>query len=278
MNFKKSPPPADPPEPNLSGGPGDKLLKRSEAARMLGVSVSTLRRREGELIRPVVDANGIHRFAESELKAVMVTVRHRQAISSMGPSAGDVAADVFTLLDDGHHPAEIVKQLRLPPDVVVALHDQWARMHEAFVVNKEDADEIARHARARRAKSAAEAVAQISSRVATLLRLGGSPQCRFCRDNSSCVCEPCVLQWRGPLATHSVKLERRTDDDGIELRRVVAEVCLAETLDDGSGVVADLRSDWYRKDRGPTSPIAPFVEALETELVDPTKCAVGQSE
>jgi hypothetical protein len=70
---------------------GGKFLKRTEAARMLGVSVSTLRRREGELLQPIVDTDGVHRFAESEVRSVMVTVRHRQTMTAMGPNAGQVA-------------------------------------------------------------------------------------------------------------------------------------------------------------------------------------------
>jgi hypothetical protein len=239
-----------------------KLLKRSEAARVLGISVSTLRRREGELIQPVIGANGVHLFEESELKAVMVTVRHRQAISSMGPSAGDVAADVFTLLDEPMHPADIVKRLRLAPDVVTALHEQWTRMHQAFVVIKEEAEELGMHARARRATSAREAVAQVKARVETLLRLHGSPKCRFCGDRSACVCEPCVIQARGPLWTGGVRVERRTDEHGAEAERVVALASWDETVAGAGGSVVTLRSDWFATGTDRRSPVADLVDAI----------------
>ncbi|HVW25472.1 MAG TPA: hypothetical protein VHC69_08875 [Polyangiaceae bacterium] len=145
--------------------PGDKLLKRSEAAKLLGMSVSTLRRREGDLIRPVVDANGVHRFAESELRAVMVTIRHRETVARLGSDAGDIAADVFTLLDEGAHPAEIVKQLREAPETIMALHEQWARMRGGFVVLEDDARSLALTVRARkRAESGREFVEQVEDR------------------------------------------------------------------------------------------------------------------
>ena len=230
MNRKKPRPLTGTLEPAPDRGATNKLLKRSEAARLLGVSVSTLRRKEGDLIQPVIDADGFHRFAESELRAVMVTVRHRQAVASMGPNAGDVAAEVFTLLDEQLHPAEIVKRLRLPPDVVMALHEQWAHMHEAFLVTKEEAVEIARHVGVWRATSGPQAVAQIKARVETLLRLNASPQCKRCGDRSACICEPCVLAHRGVLCTMGVKLERRTDDEGVELVRVVASAGWDETV------------------------------------------------
>jgi len=242
-----------------------KLLKRSEAARVLGISVSTLRRREGELIQPVIGANGVHLFEESELKTVMVTVRHRQAISSMGPSAGDVAAEVFALLDEQMHPADLVKRLRLAPDVVMALHEQWTRMHEAFVVTKDEAEELGMHARACRAKSARESVAQVKARVETLLRLHGSPKCRFCGDMSACVCERCVIQVRGPLASFGVKLERRASGGGEGEVRVVASVYWDETLADEGGSVVTLRSDWFPAEPPERSPIADVVRGVDRQ-------------
>jgi hypothetical protein len=229
---------------------------------MLGVSVSTLRRREGDLIQPVIDANGVHRFAESELRAVMVTVRHRQAVASMGPSAGDVAAEVFTLLDEGLHPAEIVKRLRLIPDAVVALYDQWARMHESFVLSKDDADEIAIYARTRAPTTARMMVEQIKTRVETLVRLGGAPHCKFCGDRSASACGTCVLSIRGPIVTFAAKLEQGTSEDGEQQIRVVFDAAWDDTLELGGFRTVVARTDWYRRDLGERSPIVEFVAAL----------------
>lgn len=106
-------------EDAVKAAPSGKLLKRSEAARLLGVS--TLRRREGDVLKPLVGADGVHLFDEAEVRAVCVTLRGRATLGALGPSAGDTAADVFTLLDDGVHPVEIVKRLHLTPDVVNAL-------------------------------------------------------------------------------------------------------------------------------------------------------------
>ncbi len=41
---------------------------------------------------------------------------------------GELAADVFTLLDEGVHPVEGVKRMRRLPSVVESLHAQWSRM------------------------------------------------------------------------------------------------------------------------------------------------------
>ncbi len=92
MNKNKQPQhfPASP-----AGATSGKLVKRAEAARMLGMSVSTLRRQEGRLVSPIVGPDGVHLFDESEIRSVSVTVRHKQAIASSGPAAGEIAAEVF---------------------------------------------------------------------------------------------------------------------------------------------------------------------------------------
>jgi hypothetical protein len=246
--------------PSASSG---KLVKRAEAARMLGMSVSTLRRREGELVNPIIGPDGVHLFDEAELRSVSVTIRHSRAVASIGPGSGDVAAHVFALLDEGVHPVEIVKNLRLPPDVVMALQDQWARMREGFVVSHEQASDLALLARGRVAKSAAEAIDTLRARIAALLRLGGSSKCRFCGDQSACICERCVIQTRGPLWTLQVELERQTDQAGAEQVRVVAEVCWDDTLDGEGACGVAVRSDWYPRVTTDRSPIADFIEALD---------------
>ena len=102
------------------------LLTRTQAARMLGVSVSTVIRRE-DALKPVI-VNGVHMFDERILRSEVVTIRHRQAISSLGPTSGDVAASVFELLEAGMDPTQIVIRLRVPPDAVQALRAQHVEM------------------------------------------------------------------------------------------------------------------------------------------------------
>ncbi len=114
--------PAVPPEATA-------LLTRAQAARVLGVSVSTVIRREN-VLKPVV-LNGVHMFDERVLRREVVTVRHRQAIASLGPTSGDVAASVFELLEAGVESTQIVIRLRVTPDAVVALRAQWAEMVRA---------------------------------------------------------------------------------------------------------------------------------------------------
>jgi len=239
-----------------------KLLKRAEAARVLGVSVSTLRRREGELLRPIVGPDGVHMFDEAQVRAVTVTLRGRATLAAMGPSAGDTAADVFTLLDDGVHPVEIVKRLRLTPDVVVALQDQWSRMRGGFTVGPDQAAVLGRLARSRVPTTAAVAVAALRARVETLLRMRqGSASCWACGHQTASICEACVVRNRGPLSTMALVLEERIADDGNEELRLRAEAYWDDVGDEGGNVTA-MHSDWHRASEVDASPISDIVAAL----------------
>ena len=238
-----------------------KMLRRTEAARMLGVSVSTLRRREGELISPVVGPGGVHLFDESEVRSTMVTIHRRQSIASVGIEIGEVAAAVFELLDEKVNQVEIVKRLKLSPDVVISLSEQWAHMRGGFVIYQEDLGKIAMHLRSRNARSGGEMLAHVKTRIGTLLRLGGVAQCRVCGENSACICESCVVLSRGPIMGVGCRLERRTKDDGSEEIQVVVNASWSEAIDAGN-TAAILRSDWYPSDNVERSDIADFFEAL----------------
>jgi hypothetical protein len=266
MNKDKQPQhsPASPAGATPASG---KLVKRAEAARMLGMSVSTLRRQEGRLVSPIVGPDGVHLFDESEIRSVSVTVRHKQAIASSGPAAGEIAAEVFTLLDERVHPVEIVKRLQLTPQVVVDLHEQWAQMRGGLVLNSDEVRDLAGSTRAPRAVSGRDLVGRVRTRVDALLRLKGSPACRFCRENAACACERCIIQIRGPLWSLGANLERRTGDDGAEQVRVVVEVGWDEAVGSESGTPVPLRSDWYARDQA-RSPIREIVEAIDERRSD----------
>jgi hypothetical protein len=117
-----------------------KLLRRSEAARVLGVSTSTLRRMEGTALLPELGADGVHRFREEHVRELVV---HRNpAVAAPEAYDAEMAAEVFALLDEGVHPVEIVKRRRLDPRAMEAMHAKWASMRGAFVVTGETARQI----------------------------------------------------------------------------------------------------------------------------------------
>lgn len=233
-----------------------KLIRRAEAARLLGVSVSTLRRREGSELQPIVGPDGVHMFDESEVRSVMVTVRRTQTTTTSGASAGHVAAEVFTLLDAGEHPVEIVKVLRLPPEQVIALRERWVEMRGGFTVAAAEAIELGRLARANTPKNVTTALAQLHHRIeATTNMRRGSTKCCVCGDATSSICDQCVAVENGPLASFAVNMERRKTSSGVDEVRVYADVYWNEDADGGS--VARVRSDWH-----------PAAEALNSEIGD----------
>lgn len=233
--------------------PTGKMLKRSEAARMLGVSVSTLRRREGELVKSFVGPDGVHMFEESEIRSVSVTHRRRLE-NNAGVSNGGVAADVFELLDEGIHPVEIVKRLRLPPDAVTSLREQWARMRGGFVVEEDDKMILGSFAHAFTAKSGRELVALVRKRLDHLeqradLASAGFPRCRYCNETSACVCIRCLIERRGRMIAYQPRLEKRTTESGVDEVRVVAEMVWDdEPFEEGGRSLLQMYSDWKKPD------------------------------
>jgi hypothetical protein len=120
--------------------PDGTLLGRTAAARAIGVSKTTVRRFEGTLLKPEVGVDGVHRFREEELRELVI----RRASKSGPPDAydGEIAGAVFDLLDEGVHPVDVVKRLRLDPRAVDALRRQWASMRDTFIVTGDEARQI----------------------------------------------------------------------------------------------------------------------------------------
>lgn len=231
--------------------PATKLLRRAEAARLLGMSVSTLRRREGDVLHPIVGEDGVHLFDEAHVRSVSVTLRGREALGALERS-GDTAAEVFTLLDEGVHPVDIVKRLRHSPDIVTALRGQWARMRGGFVVTADEAAELGRLARSGKLASATAAIAALHGRVTALQQMRqGSATCAMCGDRTASICEPCVIRTRGPLSTTSVTTEERAATDDADSKKHIRVVVDAywDSFGDCDGHIVTLRSDWVEVGR-----------------------------
>ncbi|MDB4963440.1 MAG: hypothetical protein JWP01_3439 [Myxococcales bacterium] len=109
-------------------------LTRAQVASRLGASVSTVRRYEGAKLHPQADAAGVHWFDPAEV-AALATERandqrpgRRNADQRGKPAAttaGETAALAFERFEQRQSLAEIVVGLRLDPEVVRALFDQW---------------------------------------------------------------------------------------------------------------------------------------------------------
>ncbi len=101
-----------------------KLLKRSEAARLLGVSAATIRRMEGTTLAPVLGPDGVHRFREEHVRELVI---HRVRMVPESPDAYDAeeAATALDLFDQDVHPVDVVKRTKLHPRAVAAMHREW---------------------------------------------------------------------------------------------------------------------------------------------------------
>src|SRR5258708_28358719 len=119
-----------------------KLLKRSEAARLLGVSTATVRRMEGTTLSPVLGPDGVHRFLEEHVRELVI---HRVRMVPESPDAYDAeeAATAFDLFDQDVHQVDVVKRTRLHPRAVAAMYREWASMRGGYAVTGEIARQLA---------------------------------------------------------------------------------------------------------------------------------------
>lgn len=111
-------------------------LTRAQVADRLGASISTVRRLEGVRLHPQGDEDGVHWFDPKEVSALAAErandsgTRRRNASATTPKvvderTAGEIAALVFERLEQRQSLAEIVVGLRITPDVVRGLFDQW---------------------------------------------------------------------------------------------------------------------------------------------------------
>jgi DNA-binding transcriptional MerR regulator len=109
-------------------------LTRDDAAKRIGVSISTVRRFEGTRLHPSIDDNSARRFKGSdverlakELEAEQRSPRDAQqaVVGAAEMSKGELTALVFERLEQRHSPSEIVIALRVPPEDVREQYHTW---------------------------------------------------------------------------------------------------------------------------------------------------------
>lgn len=204
---------------------GGRLLTRAEAARVLGISETTLRRREAEGLRPIV-RGGVHMFEETVIRQAVTTHTHRRRWSEEPASDGGIAADVFSLLAEGVAPRDIVIRLRIPPEVVSRLCEHWARLGDGFFVSAEEANSLN-----------VSSVGAIRALVTAALQ--SSPECEICGTRPSSVCFPCNSErtkdlrralYNIPVRPKELRVERRANSEGREEVRLVLIGCEVQNL------------------------------------------------
>jgi hypothetical protein len=115
----------------------EKVIGRTAAARILGVSTTTVRRGEGRSLPAPIKVDGMNVFREDEIRAISIRTRIGSAKDTGGLSSaytGEKAAEVFGLFDDGTNPIDVVKRLKLHPELVELLFLQWTRLREYVVL------------------------------------------------------------------------------------------------------------------------------------------------
>lgn len=122
----------------------DTLLTRAEAARILEVSVSTLRRLERSALPPVVDENGVH--LQSEERVLEYKLQRNRTTGSSRGLDGTLAAAAFEHFDRGSGAADVVKVLRLDPALARELLREWADLRGGFFVGATAASQLQRFA------------------------------------------------------------------------------------------------------------------------------------
>lgn len=115
--------------------PGDRLVKRREAAALYGCSDPTIRRfeRDGSLTVVYVDARNVHWHSRNAVLAL----KEKRASTAAGPAVeigGGVAADAFAAYDAGATATDVVKTLRIAPNLARQLQDEWADLAGGFFI------------------------------------------------------------------------------------------------------------------------------------------------
>ena len=166
----------------------DKLMRRAEVAKRLGVSVSTVRRMEGKELQPVVGPRGVRYFSAAQVQTVTLSIEHEPVVDLADD--GDVAADVFTLFDDGQGPVAVVKELRLPPSTVEALHVHWGQLNQTLIISGKGFEKLDRVMgwAIDRFRTEEDLIPAIQAKVE------GVQMCQDCREHWAEYCRRCAVR------------------------------------------------------------------------------------
>lgn len=102
----------------------DTMLTRSDVASIFGCSLSSVRRMEGEVLHPTLDAKGVHCFS---LLEVLQVQKKRSAQVGGATKDGDRDARAFEVFNAGGEIRDVVAQLRVTADLAERLYNQWRR-------------------------------------------------------------------------------------------------------------------------------------------------------
>jgi hypothetical protein len=193
------------------------MLTRMQAARIAGVSKSTIRRAEqdGELATEL-GPSGEHLIEEAQLRQWLLrNTRVKKTKESQDAARGALAAQVFDRFDQGDNPVDVVKAYAYDPDLVERLHTQWARLRGRLVLEAERIDSFTRNLRTLMAVSveqpirSAEAFKKwsqaIEDRAVEMQKL-----CKRCQRVAPTTCDACA---KDKVLAQKLELERQKMHD-----------------------------------------------------------------
>lgn len=160
-------------------------LTRAELAKAVGRSKTTIRRWEEQgKLKPIIGPNGVrlYRVADAEQlnggTPVDTLPRARPYAPKPAEGDGELAAQIFELLEQNVHPVAIVARLREHPDVVESFVDKWARMRRACVLSAEQVRTIKKFYSIKSFRDVDDLIEQLKSEVIRLTT------CRHCTEGS----------------------------------------------------------------------------------------------
>ena len=182
---------------SAGGGADDRLVGRTEAARLVGLSVATLRRLERTVLRPVVDGSGVHRHIVKRL--LYYKADRASSGADVDGREGALAAAAFKYFDRSLGAADVVKLLRVAPSVARELYREWADLGGGFVVSGEAAVRIERLA-----LNDDDAPVRSNVDLLRLLKRLDEPQCSGCKRRTPCFCLRCFVHRPQQVAKEAI--------------------------------------------------------------------------
>lgn len=166
-----------------------RLLTRREVAVELERTLTAVKglERIGRL-QSVVGQDRIRRYPLAHVLELKRTLPRRPQAAIA--QEAEQAAQVFTLLDGGVHPVEIVKQLRAHPDAVELLQSQWARMRGESVLNAKDRATL--NALVLEGPEITDTASLIEAFATSLQAAGNRKRCGRCKIEPARICDGCA--------------------------------------------------------------------------------------
>lgn len=119
------------------------VLRRAQVAKRLGVTIVTVVRLHGSLLHPTRDASGAYVYDSDEVKRAQLSfIKRGRGRAKGGPKVGELegnkAADAFAMFEDNAQLRDVVKTLRVRPELVRKWHRAWKEGYEPDIESPDE--------------------------------------------------------------------------------------------------------------------------------------------